>query len=239
MLTYIALSAAAVAVLLVGLKISTRLTYRRAAPKLVPTIRKMRQLASQTITYRPMHAGESIPAGSVALFDAAQRELTGAGCTVLGDLMEVDPDGGAKPTRWFVDRSGTICGWFGALRNKPVMMLFSEAERDTYFITGRGATSAATAQPPTNHREFLGWDVGVADVVARHKARIAQSGKSAIAQPATLEAAPAVVNRLREATARWRSAQPPNALLEQDVRALVGNKWKYLGPTLVRLLTST
>jgi hypothetical protein len=237
-LTYIALIAVAIALLLVGLSISTRLTYRTVAPQLVPTIRKMRKLAGETITYRPMQTGESIPASTVALFDAAQREVTSAGFTVLGDLMEVDPDGQPKPTRWFVDRSGTICGWFGAIGNKPVMMLFSEAERDTYFITGRGATSTATAQPPTNHREFLGWDVGFVDVVARHKAQIAQSGTSAIVQPATLEAAPAVVSRLREATARWRRAQPPNALLEQDVRALVGKKWKYVGPTLVRLLRS-
>jgi len=237
-LTYVALSAVALALLLVGLNISTRLTYRKVAPQLVPTIRKMRKLAGETITYRPMQAGESIPAGAVALFDAAQRELTSAGFTILGDLMEVDPDGEPKPARWFVDRSGTICGWFGAIGSKPVMMLFSEAERDTYFITGRGTSSTATAQPPTNHREFLGWDVGLTEVVARHKAQIAQSGRSAIVQPATLEAAPAVVSRLREATARWRSAQPPNALLEQDVRALVGNKWKYLGPTLVRLLSS-
>lgn len=239
MLTYVALIAVATALLLVGLNISTRLTYRKVAPQLVPTIRKMRKLAEETITYRPMQAGESIPASAVALFDAAEREVTSAGFTVLGDLMEVDPDGNPKPTRWFVDRSGTICGWFGALGTKPVMMLFSEAERDTYFITGRGTTATATAQPSTNHREFLGWDVGLNDVVARHKAQIAQSGKSAIVQAARLEAAPAVVSRLRAATARWRSAQPPNALLEQDVRGLVGDKWKYLGPTLVRLLTST
>jgi len=230
------MSAATLAVLLLAVNVWTRLSYRRMAPRLVLGIQAMRKLAGQAITYRPRRPGESLPGDAAPRFDAAQRELTAAGFTVLGDLMEVGPEGDAGISRWFSDAGWTICGWFGVVRNKPVMMLFSEAEGDTFFLTGRGATSTATAQPPTNHREFLAWDVGLPETVARHNAQIAQTRLAAIVQPATLDGATALVSRLRDSTARWRQAQPYHELLERDVRAIVGNKWKYLGPTLVRLL---
>jgi hypothetical protein len=232
------MSAAALAVLLVVGNILTRLSYRRMAPRLVPGIETMRKLAGLTITYRPRGPGDPLPGDAAPRFDAAQRELTAVGFTVLGDLMEVGPDGDVGISRWFSDESWTICGWFGVVRNTPVMMLFSEADGDTFFLTGRGATSTATAQPATNHREFLAWDVGLPETVARHKAQIAQTRLEAIVQPATLDGATALVSRLRDSTARWRQAQPYHELLERDVRAIVGKKWKYLGPTLVRLLTA-
>ena len=100
-------------------------------------------------------------------------------------------------------------------------------------------TSTAIAQPATNHREFFDWDVALDDVLALHQAEIEKTGLSAITQPATLDAGPALLGRLRESTARWRSAQPYEALLEEDVRSVVGIKWGYLGRRLVRLLTMT
>lgn len=215
---------------------------RRVARNLVPGVRAMRKLAGQVIGYRPLRPDESIPSDATSLFEAARQELTANGLVVLGDLMEAPPQGPANPTRWFTDATHTVFGWFGVLRNKaqgtvnPVMLFFSEGPRDAFFITGRGTGPTGTAQPPTQHRDFFGWGVGLAETLRRHQAQITNSGVTAVSQPATLETGPALVSRLREHAARWRAAQPPAELLQADVRALTGDKFDYVGPPLLRLL---
>ena len=243
MLTYILAGIALVVLAIIGYVVRMRAATRSLARNLVPGIQAMRRLASQEIRYRPLRADESIPADAAYLFDQAQRELTAQGLVVLGDLMEQAPQGAPAPTRWFIDKTQTVCGWFGVVRNKakgsinPVMMFFSEG-RDAFFITGRGTTGTATAQPAINHRVWLEWDVGLGETLRRHQAQIAEQRAVATQQAATLDAGPALVGRLRDRTARWRAAQPPAELLEADVRGLVGDNWDYIGPTVVQLLVS-
>jgi len=244
MLTYILAGIALVVLGITGYVARMRAATRRLARDLVPGIQAMRRLASQEVRYRPLRSDESIPADAAHLFDQAQRELTAQGLVVLGDLMEQPPEGSPAPTRWFIDKTQTVCGWFGVLRNKakgtikPVMMFFSEGPRDAFFITGRGTTGTATAQPATNHRMWLEWDIGLAETLRRHQAQLTGKGGAATEQAATIEAGPALVGRLRERTARWRASRPPRELLEEDVRGLVGDHWDYLGPTVVRLLAA-
>jgi hypothetical protein len=243
-LTYVLIGAAVLAVLIAARDIRITLTNRRVASMLVPHVRAMRKVAHEVVTYRPPRADEPIPADARPLFEAAQQEITAAGLSVLGDLMEIHPDGTPfAPTRWFIDGSRAICGWFGVLRNRetgtmtPVMVLFSESASGHFFSTGRGVPSTALAQPPTNHRAFGEWDDGLATTIERHRALLAGEGMTARGQDASLDAGPALVGRLRNSTARWRAAQPHQELLERDVRAVVEDKWEYLGPTVLRLMS--
>jgi len=243
-LTYILIGAVVLAVLIAVRDIRITLTNRSVARTLVPHVRAMRKLNQEAVTYRPPHPDEPIPADARPLFQAAQQEMTAAGLTVLGDLMEIHPDGTPfAPTRWFIDDTRAVCGWFGVLRNpetgsvNPVMMLFSESASGHFFVTGRGTTSTALVQPPTNHSAFGEWDDGLVTTFGRHRALLAGEGMTALRQDASLDAGPALVGRLRDSTARWRTAQPQQQLLERDVRALVGDKWEYLGPTVLRLMS--
>jgi len=242
LLTYIVIGAAVLAALIALRDVRITLTNRRVARDLVPGVRELRKLASEVVSYRPLRSDESIPDEFIAFFDAAQQELTANGLVVLGDLMEVPLEDPSGPTRWFIDSTQTVCGWFGVLRNRakgtlqPAMLFFSESSHDSYFITGRGSSGRSTAQPPSHHRDFFEWGVGLGETLRRHQAQITRSGAAVLRQPPTLEAGPALVRRLREHATRWRATQPPAELLEQDVRVVTGDKWDYVGPRLLALL---
>lgn len=239
-LKYILIGAALVALEYIYLTVKNR----RVARALVPQVRKMRMLASQTVTYRAPQSDEPISPDTQPLFEAVQGEIRAAGLSVLGDLIEVHPSATAfSITRWFMDESQTVCGWFGVVRNKEtgkltqVMMLFSESASGDFFVTGRGTTSTALAQPPMTHRTFCEWNDGLVATIGRHRGMLAEARATAVRQARDLDAGPALVTRLRDSAARWRATQPQRALLEQDVRALVGNKWRYVGRTVVRLMS--
>ena len=84
----------------------------------------------------------------LALYDSNATDMRGAGLTLLGDQIEEQDDGSPMGTsRWFVDDSGTICGWFGALpvkvkgsagKYRTLMLFFSESDAGQFLTTSRG-----------------------------------------------------------------------------------------------------
>ncbi len=245
MLLYVLIAAGAFVVLIAGYEIRARLINRGVVRALVPHVLKMRELAHQIVGYRPPRADEPIAADARPLFDAAQSEFRAAGLLVLGDLMEIHPNGTPFATaRWFIDESRTICGWFGVVRSRdrgllnPVMMLFSESASGEFFMTARGASSTALAKPPTNHRQFCDWGDGLMTIIGRHRAMLVSAAAMPVQQPTNLDAGPAIVRRLRDGTAQWRATQPADELIEQDVRSLLGKRFPVIGRQVVRSVTS-
>jgi len=245
MLTYGLIAAGALVLLFAAYDLRARLINRGVVRALVPQVQKMRALAHQVVSYRQPRADEPIPLDLQPLFDAADQELRAAGLTVLGDLMEIHPDG--QPfgqSRWFVDESRTISGWFGVTRKRekreltPVMIVFSQSSSGDFFLTARGAPRTALAQPPMIHRTYCEWSDGVTTTLGRHRAVFMSVGATLVEQPVTLEEAPAIVGRLRDTTARWRGSQPPADLLEQDVQALLGDTFALIGRQVIRALTA-
>lgn len=241
MLTYVLLAAAAVVALFATYELRGRFINRRVVKTIAPHVRLMRQMADQVVSYRPPRGDEPIPADTRPIFDAVENEARGVGLMVLGDLMEIHPNGAPfAPARWFIDETRTMCGWFGAIRNRqkgvynPVMIVFSEATSGDFFMTARGASKTSVTQPPTHHRTFCDWNDGLATVLGRHRAMLLSTGATAIEQAATLDAGPALVRRLREDTSRWRASQPRGPLLEQDVQSLLGETYSVIGKQVIR-----
>ena len=199
----------------------------------------LRKAVGHDIHYRPLAPTDPGIADLAEHFDGATTDLRNHHFTVFGDLVEDQAEGaGTRVTRWFVDESRTICGWFGVVRGRtvnPVMFLFSEAGSGTFFLTGRGAPSLAVTQPPTVHRVFCTWDVGLGTHVTTHRD---QTAKLDLRRVENVDDAVRLLTRLRDSVRAWRAEQPPLALLEQDVRAVLQRKYDELGPDLVSFMAS-
>src|SRR5437764_8952101 len=159
-------------------ELHARFRNRRQLERLAKGIEAMRRAAAlERIGYRPPTSREAALGDLHELFEAAERELHEEGLTVFGDLAEERPGGGITGiTRWFVDPTGTVTGWFGVVRTQetgakhPTMMLFSESESGQFFITGRGAADRFLARAPAIHRAVYPWDQGLAQVLESHLA---------------------------------------------------------------------
>ncbi len=247
-MSYVIVGLVAILLLTAGAVLRTRIRNRRQLESLATAVEAMRRAASQEITYRPPTPAEAALGDDRGLFEAAERELHEQGLTVLGDLVEEQPGGVViGTTRWFVDPSRTVTGWFGVVRHResgavnPTMMVFSESESGDVFLTGRGAVGRVLARPPAVHRAFYPWNERLARVLECHLLQTVQAPtgrKSALRQVEGIDEAVALVARLRETTARWRASQPRKALLEEDVRSLLQERFMDLGRPLIELMTA-
>src|SRR5207247_8727942 len=138
-------------------------------------IEEMRRRAWRAIARRP-GSGRDLAAEVLLSYEAAAREVREQGLTLLGDLVELYPDGrSAGVTRWFVDGLRTTCGWFGVTRSReagaitPAMLLFSESDSGEFFVPTRGGSRTSLGAPPFVHRTYLDWGEGLARVAERHR----------------------------------------------------------------------
>jgi hypothetical protein len=242
-LTYFLAGAGVVALLLVSWNVWANRVNRRLAQGLVSVLDHARDVATWRVSYRSQRSDEQIPADMLPLFEAAQRDLDAGGWNVLGDLVEQTSDGKAwGTTRWFMDDTETVVGWFGVVRDEQTreliqaMTLFSDTEAGDFVLTGRGVPKPVIAQSPGVHRTYLAWDVGLTEVLQRHRSEIAGRQAELRRYSPDLGAGPGVVQRLRETNARWRRDQMPDALLVLDVHAMLEPQFEPLGPPLLALL---
>ena len=245
-MTYVIVAALAIALVAAGSELYSRTVNRKRLGPLVRGIEEMRRMATRDITRRPASPGD-LAADVLPSYEAAAREVREQGLTLLGDLVELYPDGrSAGVTRWFVDGLRTTCGWFGVTRSReagaitPAMLLFSESDSGEFFVTTRGGSRTSLAGPPFVHRTHLDWGEGLARVAERHRAEATpgSGGRSALRRVEQLDEAVALLGRLRESGARWRASQPPADLLEADVRSVLQERFSELGPLVMKLMSS-
>jgi len=173
---------------------------------------KLRKLASEVVSYRPLRSDESIPTSS----SPSSMRRSRADCKrlfVLGDLMEVPLERSVGSTRWFIDSTQTVSDGSASLRNRakgtlPNRRCYSSqrVRTNSYFITGRGS-SAGPPRTSESPSRFLRMGRRPGETLRRHQAQITRSGAAVLRQPPTLEAGPALVRRLREHATRWRATQ--------------------------------
>lgn len=218
---------------------------RRGGPKrqvlatLAASVNRMRALALRDTKYLPVPAAGQSPMAGAEFYDAVSKELAAAGCRELGDRVEATPDGGVTaPTRWFADASGTACGWFGVVAPgttsavRQVMFLFSEAGGE-FYVTGRGGANAGTAGPPTQHLAECRWADGLARQLEVHRAQIPAGATEHLTKVATIDDAIALTARMRQAKRAWRAQQPADALLDQDLRQILQDRYATIGAPLL------
>ena len=204
---------------------------------------RLRRAVARQMRRRKPGPADALAGDLLAMYESNSREMRDAGLTILGDQIEENDDGTPVGTsRWFVDGTGTICGWFGALpvkqtpgKYRTVMLFFSESDGGDFLVTSRGAPELGVARPPTTHRQFVAWSDGIARALERHRSLIESVAGSAptLRRVSSFEDAVALLVRHREHIAAWRAAQPADALLEADVRNVLRERYAEFGPALL------
>ncbi|HYM25894.1 MAG TPA: hypothetical protein VEU08_21905 [Vicinamibacterales bacterium] len=219
---------------------------RRQIEPLANGLERLRHAATRDVRRRPPGAADAMTAAQEALYESNTREMRDAGLSVLGDFIEEQDDGTVMGrSRWFVDGSGTISGWFGAIpvKNAPgtfrtLMLFFSETDAGQFVTTSRGTPELGLARPPTTHRQFLPWNDGIPKAIERHRSFVESVGGAgaALRRTSALDDVVALLGRQRAQIAAWRAAQPSEALLEADVRNVLRERYAQLGPEMLDYL---
>ena len=216
---------------------------------LATSIERLRRAGTREMRRRTPGPTDALAGELLATYESNTREMRDAGLTILGDQVEEQDDGSPMGTsRWFVDPSGTICGWFAAIpvkaspgKYRTLMLFFSESDAGQFLTTSRGAAEVGLARPPTAHRQFVAWSDGVPRAIERHRSlveSVAGAGASmgltgSMRRVATLDDVIELLARHRTQIAAWRAAQPADALLEADARNVLRERYAELGPALL------
>jgi hypothetical protein len=213
---------------------------QRALGRLADSVDRMRALADRETKRQPVPADAVSKMPGSGYYDAATREIQTAGGRVLGDLAEVYPDGTlTQPARWFVDGTGTVAGWYAivgpaqAPAVRQVMFLMSEAPGGEFFTTSRGGGGTSTATSPRHHRAECQWTDGLARQLEIHRGQVPAALSGALTHVATLDDATGLFARARQAKIDWRAKQPADALLDQDLRQILQDRYPAVGTQLM------
>jgi hypothetical protein len=140
---------------------------------------------------------------------------------LLGDTIATTDAGKARISRWLVDASGRIGAALGIVGEGNVWVSLNSSAGEDVFATTRALNTARLADPPFLHRLVLPPELSLAELIRRHAAfRVDAADR--IATLADLE-------RTSSRTLAWRNAEPPDALLDADLRALLGANYDRIG----------
>jgi hypothetical protein len=170
--------------------------------------------------------------------DAARADadaLVACGFTRLGDVLSQRPE---RPVtgrlRAFVDAEGTTCATLAATPTPTptVRLRLLSFAGDDVFATRRGSWPSLT-EPPSVHVQWTAAELPIAAVVEQHRA-FARGDVS-------LRSCDELIAALGHAHAhevRWRQAQPSDALLDSDLRGVLGAHYDRLGKAWARRMRS-
>jgi hypothetical protein len=164
---------------------------------------------------------------------------------VLGDLV-IDASGFPKSMaiRVLIDSSGTTFASVMAaklvgattrlLANRPPMHTFSFAShsREETWATSR---ERGAAGPPFTHGQTVAAKLGVTEVAELHR-KLVSSVQAELLPFTSIDQMADELRRKHEMTRAWRAAQPADALLDADLRALLGQHYDRLGDIMKKRL---
>lgn len=235
---------ALVVFILAALEIRRRASVEKKVQTLARQIENLRIFAARKTKNRLATPTDISLVPDPAVFAAAEREALDVGLSILGDLVEERADGSPVGlTRWFADPTRHICGWFSVIKPQsssaatPAMMFFSESAAGEFYFTGRGDPGRSLAHPPALHRQTVAWADGMARALDRHHAalpKVVDGGLSELTKVESLDAARALLDRLREGTSAWRAKQSMDALLDLDLRAVLKERFADLGSRVLK-----
>ncbi len=213
---------------------------RRALARLAAGVNRMRAMAALESKYHPVPDAQAADSPLAKYYVDETAEIQNCHCHLLGDLAEERTDGSlTPPTRWFVDDTGTICGWFGVVEGRlgapvrEVVSVFSEGPGGVFYTTNRGGATMGTADPPDHHRAQCAWSDGLARQLEIQRTQVPADARATLTHVATADEATALLGRLRKSKADWRAKQPADALLDLDLRHILQDRYETLGPALL------
>lgn len=216
---------------------ATRAYWRgqKRADELESTLRRAREELSSPIPLRVATGADVDLVASLRRARAGEDELVARGFRVLGDI--VAEGAAAWIMRALVDRDGTTSAvlMVPAKPSGAVLLRFSSYLGDEVFLTGR-ATGPSLADPPFVHRQTLP-HAPVSSVLAQHRAFARLDDKErSFFRSDSLEDMLARAEKTRSDAARWRDAQPPEVLLDADLRSVLGTHYGVVGASMARRL---
>jgi hypothetical protein len=127
-----------------------------------------------------------------------------------------------------------VLGWQITQPSRPWLWVGSY-RADERFASWRGPGDFAL--PPNVHVQQLGPDATTTEVVRRHRdfART-QQPEHGLVHLASLDDVVAQFTAWDENLFAWRAAQPPDELLDADLRAVLGDRYERVGKRLARRL---
>ncbi len=160
------------------------------------------------------------------------KEVLAAGFTELGDVAY---DSGARYAgvymRTFVDAARTTVVLVGVMSQSSAHHSARGADR---YVSSRHA-GGHLAEPPFLHGQWYPNARKTAELVAWHREllRVNAADRDLV----VIADVDALVTELVRAYGRmmaWRDSQPPEMLLDADVRAMLGDRYERLGARTVR-----
>jgi len=236
-----------VAAILVGAVTSAAMSLfvvlrRRAAVKsAVMVVREGREDASARARYREIAAGDE-HAELMTGFKADGFELEPLGFRLLGDLVAERADGSPRAVArcWLDDKGTTFAYLVVNLRWRDMPTLTLESQTSTEALLTMRTTAAELAKPPFVHRQTVDPLVGHAELITRHRAFVRRhDARESLVQVASLDELRDAITRSNARTVAWRRAQEPDALLDADLRGLLGRGYARHGAAWAKVLRAS
>lgn len=199
--------------------------------------RDMKAYREELLEDRVVRVATAADAELVEMIDVAtaeRAEIESNGFTRLGDIVEDIPD--LRPTaivRVFVDSAGTTIAALSVRVHAP-------RQFQSWLISFHGEEQYATrrlertlAQPPNMHAQTLATDTPYRTMVEKHRELAKFDGALRVR---SIEDVAAAIGRMRAHLVRWRAAQPPDELLDADLRGVLGERYDSTGKFWARQL---
>lgn len=187
-------------------------------------LRDARAAADGPNPYRYTTAADAPHVQRLGLLVSQEAALVDAGFRALGDLI-AERDGKAfLISRVLVSADGKTTAGLNAslvVTGRTYVGLTSY-DGEQHASTVRGEIPSL-ARPPFVAVKHVAQDMSIAKLVAAHEVMPAARAVSSI------EDAMARIDELRARTQAWRAAQPPDELLDADLRMLLGKAYTHGG----------
>ena len=208
--------------------IASRLTFRR---------RRLRALAEQ---YRRVRDQSTIPATYAPATGSqrADRDVMAAepppNVTVLGDIAQTRPGQPPLVLRWFVDAAGTTFGCVGAVAGLRLMRLYSSDGTHVYTTASTWRHFAPPPSAPFIKPGFVPYQKGRGYGLEFHQKAMTKATNLVALR--TIDELCTFLTETSKRIVEWRASQTPDALLEYDLRTLLGKRYDRYAPALARHL---
>ena len=208
--------------------IASRLTYRRRRLRwFAAQFRRAREQSTIPATYAPATGSQR-----------ADRDVMAAepppGVTVLGDVAQTH---GREPPivlRWFIDSAGTTFGCVGMVSSLRMMRLCSSDGTNVYTTVSTWRRLVSPPSAPFVKNGFVPYQKGRAYGLAFHQKAMTRAANLIAIH--TLDELCAFLTDTSRRVVEWRASQMPDALLEYDLRALLGTHYDRYAKALARHL---